>query len=245
LPAVANRQSVCAHRCCACPCRHPRRASRRSTCVPHGGIPRLRCTSADLGVRTFATGCFGTGCMPEKRQRETVRDANHRARFEEYSATHFANAEKKNPRRASEGVRVPRRSGRPISAKGRSVVVAVEAGLWPFRAGVRIAAVARRCGAAMETESGVHRKNPVESRGRGAAIAAVAAMGAHVTPGFSGMQTFFSHPRDAGRTNHAECGAAHKKQGDRSRPASHHALGEACRCYGRSTLSITWITPLL
>jgi hypothetical protein len=55
----------CARRRSACPCRHPRRASRRSTCVPHGGFPWLRCTYADLGVRTFATGCFGTGCMPD------------------------------------------------------------------------------------------------------------------------------------------------------------------------------------
>lgn len=41
LPAVANRQSMCAPLFFMPRC-HPRRASRRSTCVPHGGIPRLR-----------------------------------------------------------------------------------------------------------------------------------------------------------------------------------------------------------
>lgn len=81
--------------------------------------------------------------------------------------------------------------------EGRSAVVAVEAGLRPLRAADRIAMHTRRFGAAVETESGVHRENPVESRkGR----AARAAIGAHITPGIFGLQTFFSQLHDPGAT---------------------------------------------
>ncbi|WP_345302056.1 hypothetical protein [Lysobacter hankyongensis] len=68
-------------------------------------------------------------------------------------------------------------------------MAAVEAGFRLLRAADRIAADARRFGAAVEMESGVHRENPAESRdGR----AARAAIGAHITPGIFGLQTFFS-----------------------------------------------------
>lgn len=169
-------------------------------------IPRLRDPCADFVVRTFAAGCFGT-CrlgadrMPGKWRRGTVRAAKDSASVSGcYSKKRLSKPcsrtrKQKAPGWASEGVRVPRRSGRPISGRGSVVVCAVvapHAWIAEFlrqRACVRIAMEARCVERVGGAESGFHAGDSAGMRG---GRCSAAAMGAHVTPVFFRLQTFFS-----------------------------------------------------
>ena len=175
----------------------------------------------------------------EKRQRETVRDANRRARFEKkFQELALRTLKRKTPGWASEGVRVPRRSGRPISSEADQSWRVPLSRRWqglpqaipqPFRSVHASASRWKRDGADwLAVENAGFIRNALENSG---IDGSAAAMGAHVTPVVCRLQTFFSHS-SAQRTNgtlpHAGGVARRlrhavfskqKKQGDRSRPA--------------------------
>lgn len=168
LPAVANRQFVCSrvHR------RRSRRASRRSACAPRGGI--LCCRTR---ARTSMSGRSRQDASDgEKRVSDTVRAAKYRA----CSKNSLCGRGNKNaPGWVSEGVRVPRRSGWPISVE-KSAVGDVETVLRlqdavAGHARKRIAQLARGVVSAMVAAGGFHRKGS-QKRGSAEVAAQEAAM---------------------------------------------------------------------
>lgn len=202
-PAVADRQSVC-------PCasrRRPHRASRCSACAPRGGTPRQRrpargprcpCVRA-----VMLRKCFGWKRVDEKRVGETVRAAKHRARVRELS---FADAETKNaPGNGSEGVRGPRRSGRPISVTGSVVVVdgaLRQSRLHAIRHACEpVALLARGIVTAMEAGGGRHRNGSKQ----GIFDAVVLRWARTLHPSFSLCKHFFHIRPPCRRTARAHC----------------------------------------
>lgn len=111
---------------------------------------------------------------------------------------------------------------------------------------VRIAMEARCVERVGGVEGGFHAKARLEFvvvRG------STAAMGAHVTPVFFRLQTFFLQidERIDGKTVVlcASKGCTQTKTGGRSRPRIAVECSIAADYFGSSTLSMTWMTPLL
>jgi hypothetical protein len=218
-------------------------------------IPRLHDPSwtsmSGRSVQDASEDLFGSVCMQKKRQRETVRVANDRARLRKPALR--MPEKKKTPGWASEGVRVPRRSGRPISRKrisrnvcrclsvARACRCRSAARMHPHRGGSATFRTGWRCGGRISWEGS---SECVVVR------YSTAAMGAHVTPVFFRLQTFFS--QTDGRINGAMAGSdkTSRTANENGRPKP-PAKAIAIRIFadidyfGRSTLSITWITPLL
>lgn len=169
-------------------CRHPRRASRRSTCVPHGGFrdcaTRAR-TSLSGRSRQDASESAGLDRVasnrlscPEKSSAKPFASRRIRARFDatirknrsgnRVFGRYLRTRKRKTPGWVSEGVRVPRRSGRPISGKGSVVVCAVvpphacAAAFLRQRACVRIAMESRGVERVGGVEGGFHRRTRLE-----------------------------------------------------------------------------------
>lgn len=174
--------------------RRPRRASRRSACAPHGGIPfcRTRARTSMPGRSRQDASDVGKKCVSE-----TVRAAESRARVRR---TLFAYAEKKTPPDGNPRAFACLGDRGPDLRKRRSGVVEVVAvqQCLPGRphAFARAARIARRCGKAMVVERGfhcgtlgIHWNSGVFARSG----VALHAMGAHVTPVVFDLQTFFSH----------------------------------------------------
>jgi hypothetical protein len=176
----------CAHACSPPPPVPSIKAQRLRASWRNPVLPDPR---TDFDVRTFAAGCFG---------RRKTRERN-RSRCEKLARVFMCSLCGRRKRNApgweSEGVRVPRRSGRPISAgkinrvgdrcRAAGALAAIRSHArtsWHRVAGARFWAIWRRKG----------RSSWRRSRDDGFENSQRSAEGAHVTPALYEMQTFFA-----------------------------------------------------